>query len=146
MYCRICGVLNKDGANFCKRCGAPFKGEPLKIQDAPSPIGTQDACSGPPAEDIGNDYLVPNIFVTLLGCMIPGVVGCCFSVYARDLKRRGDWEEAKKNAKNAKTMFWFTLTLEALGFVVFIVSGGLEVLYVFFWIFVKTFVFLDPPI
>ena len=78
--------------------------------------------------------------------MIPGVVGCCFSVYARDLKRRGDWEEAKKNAKNAKTMFWFTLTLEALGFVVFIVSGGLETLYMVFWIFVKSFVFLDPPI
>lgn len=137
MYCQKCGALNNDGANFCKRCGAPFNGEPLKIQDAGSVS---------PAEDIGADYLIPNIVVTLMGCPILGVVGCCYSAFARDLKRKGDWDAARGKAKSARTMFWFTLTLELASAVLFVASGGLKDLCIFFWTVVKSLVFLDPPI
>ena len=145
MYCRICGVLNKDGANFCKRCGASLKGEPLKIQDAGSPIMTQDAGSVPPARNIGNDYLVPNIVAAFL-CLPFGVIGICCSAFARELRRRGDWEVAKKRAKDAKMMFWLSMALGVPPLVLFVVNGGLEVIYAVFWVLVKSFVFLDPPI
>ena len=81
------------------------------------------------SENVVNDYLIPNILVTLLCCPILGIVGIAYSVASRGAKRRGDWVQAGVEAENAKSMFWLSLGVglvpAALFFYFYFVVGGL---------------------
>lgn len=77
------------------------------------------------SENVVNDYLIPNILVTLLCCPILGIVGIAYSVASRGAKRRGDWVQAGVEAENAKSMFWLTLVVGAVPAAMFLYFAAL---------------------
>lgn len=107
MYCQRCGSLNDDDALFCNECGAPCDDALRNPFAAPAFPSTQE---------VVHDYLVPNILATILAAcclgvwgVTVGIIGICFSSFALERKRKGDWEEARAKAKTAKILFFVTL-------------------------------------
>lgn len=54
-------------------------------------------------------YLIPNIILCFLGCLIPAIVGLVHSILALSAKRRGDYDTAHSQAIKAQK--WMTLTI-----------------------------------
>ena len=69
-----------------------------------------------------NDYLLPNILATLLCCPIFGVVGIAYSLSACGARRRGDWIQARIEAENAKSYFWWAFGLGLACVAVYLVN------------------------
>jgi hypothetical protein len=88
LYCPKCGCLNPDAAVTCERC----------LEAMPS------VSVSPQSKDLTTitDYTIWSVLVTVLCCLIPGIMAVVKSVQCSNLKLRGDYEGALAASKAAK--------------------------------------------
>jgi hypothetical protein len=139
MFCPNCGTQLDDNAKFCSKCGAKTGAE--GAQEAPRPTQPQtpqaqygykqyDQNEIKPSVSIipFQDFFTHNIIITILSvfcCVCPGlitsIVGLVFSSKARTAASLGDIVNAQSSSNTAKTMFYISLVLIIISFIISII-------------------------
>jgi len=90
-----------------------------------APPGAQIEPSGEPIPN----YLPWAIAATLLCCLPAGIASIVFAVKANAAKNVGNWAEARRNAKQAKTWLWVSVGVGLAVIVLYLLlalAGGLS--------------------
>lgn len=107
----------------------PSYGQPPSYAQQPAtPYAPPSAAVEPGGESIP-DYLPWSIGATLLCCVPAGIAAIVYSVKANSAKKIGDWAEAQRSAKLAKTWLWVSVGVGLavlLIYVLAIIGGGLS--------------------
>ena len=106
MYCPNCGVQNASNSRFCSGCGN-------SLAESPSGAGTfqsESTWSTGGRPHVPN-YLVQAILVTILCCLIPGIVAIVYAAQVNGKLAAGDVAGAQQASNNAKTWSWVAFGL-----------------------------------
>ena len=89
-----------------------------------TPLQSSSSPSGPPPKN----WLVESIIVTILCCLIPGIVGIVYAAQVNTKWNNGDYEGARKASKDAglwtKISFFIGLGLIILSILLWVMGIG----------------------
>jgi len=75
-----------------------------------------------------NNYLALAIISTIICCLPAGVVSIIYSTKVNGLYEDGQYEEAKKASKNAKTWGMISVGVALLGWIIYFLIFGIAIL------------------
>ena len=119
-FCTYCGANNPDGAMYCVNCGAPQQ-TPIQqtgLYNGVNPVYRQ------PVQPIPTGGIIAWAIITLLLCMIPGIVAL---VKAIGINNSFSVEEQQQKLSSAKTWCLVGTILGGLAFIGGIISGIISV-------------------
>ena len=142
MNCKNCGAELNEGAVFCGNCGMKVEAE-QPVYEAPAQEFSQEVHNeyqeqgsyvppvmpeNPPVSETVVPAEKPNtvLWIVLSAveiftcCQITGILSLVFSIIAHLSADKGNFEDARKKLKIAKTSFWIGFALGLLVIVAYI--------------------------
>ncbi len=131
MYCKNCGAEIGEGALFCGNCGMKVEAE-QPVYEAPAQEFSQEVHNEyqeqgsyvpPVMPECYSEPVVPAekpntvLWIVLAAveiftcCQLTGIVSLIFAIIGHVAADKGDFAEAEKKIKTAKTWFWVGLVL-----------------------------------
>lgn len=85
----------------CYKCG------PIKVDEKSLPPVNSEFVTVP-------NYLIPNVILCFVGCLLPAIIGVVYSLLALSAKRKEDYAAANAYANTAKNWMTAGIVLSAL--------------------------------
>ena len=142
MNCKNCGAEIFEGSAFCGNCGMRIEEEPsvyeaqVQSENQKEVYGSyqeQGYYQAPPVQPEFAEPVVPAekpntvLWIVLAAvelltcCQITGIVSLIFAILGHTAADKGDFAEANKKIKNAKTWFWIGIAVGAVFWVAYVV-------------------------
>ena len=128
-FCGNCGTQVNDGVAFCPKCGQAINATPNAQQQTVSAQPGTQAYQQPQQQPMKPDsHMILAILSTIFCCLFTGVYAIILANKVDKLYYAGQYNEAEKAANGAKTWSIVGAVLAFVGWLIYILFGGLTLL------------------
>lgn len=119
-FCKNCGTQVNDGTKFCPKCGQAVDGEAQQqVYQQPAQAYQQQRPPQP------SSNMVLAILTTIFCCLPTGIYAIIQSSKVDKLYLSGEYDEAVRAAGEAKKWSIIGIVLAVIGWIAYIIFGGL---------------------